>query len=501
MARGARRRSRRARSDEEDPEWDPDGEDESSSACEYDDDMSSSSSSSSEEWGGVEDEEDSSSSSSSCSVRGHSMEASSSREMRPRRSKSQENEEEEGEKSDAGGESSSSSSDSSIGNTPISKKKRRIQPESSSDSEASEGEGQGSTREAPSKKTRGDHHGDRGPEEEMPSDDEDSSSSINTQDEIKAELEELKRHEKFCNRASAKKSQHRHKDDENESDGEESLSLPPVNPLCRKCSPPKSMTMHVSSKEKSTGKHFFKCHGCDEFLWADDPSVMSRMPSGPRCQCVDRQPSYPIRADGKCLWVCAKTNGKPCVFELEITDNGETSDQKEGSGEAEEEEGSSPNNDGHSDNQFVVGAESLGLLQGLFHLEYNESKEIYSGRDCRSNEPKGYYDYFQVQRAWKISAPDQMVAEFEAYREQIKPVSSHELVELRPEYDDACTAFLSGEMSERNLEPLHSDKNEKLLLHGTKPEVVASILEQSLDPQMANKFGRLARAHTLLSTQ
>lgn len=52
--------------------------------------------------------------------------------------------------------------------------------------------------------------------------------------------------------------------------------------------------------------------------------------------------------------------------------------------------------------------------------------------------------------------------------------------------------FLSGEMSERNLKPLHSDKNEKMLLHGTKPEVVASILEQSLDPQMAadGLFGR-----------
>ena len=208
--------------------------------------------------------------------------------MRPRRGKSQEEaaaeqaEEEEGERSDAGGESSPSSSDSSVGNSPpISKKKRRITPESSSDSEASEGEGrQGSTREAPSKKTHGDHHVDRGQEEEMPSDDEDSFSSINTQDEIKAELEELKSHEKFCNRDSAKKSQHRHKDNENERDGEESRSLPPINPLCRNCSPPKSMSVLVSTKEKSPGKHFFKCDGCDEFLWADDPSVMSRMPVG-----------------------------------------------------------------------------------------------------------------------------------------------------------------------------------------------------------------------------
>jgi hypothetical protein len=65
-----------------------------------------------------------------------------------------------------------------------------------------------------------------------------------------------------------------------------------------------------------------------------------------------------------------------------------------------------------------------------------------------------------------------------------------ERVDLRPEYAEAMNQLLIGEAG--RLEPLDDSANEVLLLHGTRPEVVASILEKSLDPKLARAglFGR-----------
>ena len=52
-------------------------------------------------------------------------------------------------------------------------------------------------------------------------------------------------------------------------------------------------------------------------------------------------------------------------------------------------------------------------------------------------------------------------------------------IKLRPQYEAACNAFVAGEKVERDFEAL-------LLLHGIRPDVVANILEKSLDPGMAH---------------
>lgn len=61
---------------------------------------------------------------------------------------------------------------------------------------------------------------------------------------------------------------------------------------------------------------------------------------------------------------------------------------------------------------------------------------------------------------------------------------------LRPEY---AAAVQEREQNDTRLEPLRREEcNEVLLLHGTKPQVVLSILEKSLDPALARDglFGR-----------
>ena len=166
-----------------------------------------------------------------------------------------------------------------------------------------------------------------------------------------------------------------------------------------------------------------------------------------------------------------------------------------------------------------------------------------------------YYDYLKVERAWKITPPASTVEEYNAFCEDVRanaqknavrhawqecqvtpqqvqstpscrPAGTRyyhnpllnlttwnppgeasnsdvgeggggarqQLLQLRAEHAEAVNR-LQGECNaaeEKVLEPLKADINETLLLHGTKPATVTSILARNLDPQLAQSglFGR-----------
>jgi len=123
------------------------------------------------------------------------------------------------------------------------------------------------------------------------------------------------------------------------------------------------------------------------------------------------------------------------------------------------------------------------LLQGLMNVSFKDSKHLSIGYDVHGQrEPVGYHDYLEVRRAWKIEPPADAVAAFQEFRESQK-TDYMEPTQLRNEYSDAVERLLDSESG--YLEPLDKEANEVLLLHGTKPQVVANILKKSLDPGMA----------------
>lgn len=114
------------------------------------------------------------------------------------------------------------------------------------------------------------------------------------------------------------------------------------------------------------------------------------------------------------------------------------------------------------------------------HVNYSDSKEFRTGHDVLNNEVlSGYHDFLEVKRAWKIAPPAESVAAYEKFRDT-QSEENMKTTELRIDYSRAVDELL---------EPLDEDVNEVLLLHGTRPEVVAEILNKSLDPGMARKSG------------
>jgi hypothetical protein len=90
-----------------------------------------------------------------------------------------------------------------------------------------------------------------------------------------------------------------------------------------------------------------------------------------------------------------------------------------------------------------------------------------------------------VQRAWRVSPPAETVSAYDSFLQDSKGC---EPTELREEYDKAVRRLMKGE----KLPELDRGANELMLIHGTKPETVANILEKSLDPGLAHNgiFGR-----------
>jgi hypothetical protein len=192
------------------------------------------------------------------------------------------------------------------------------------------------------------------------------------------------------------------------------------------------------------------------------------LPSGPICFCG--HPSYATTYEGDAeVWVCAETGGIPCAFLQSVASLGSTVASPEVTQLKPED----------ADTEYLVGAETIRRLQSLFHVSYMDSTRLRS-------RLAGYYDYLQVEQAWRIIPPAASVAKFEAYRDTKQGEST---VVLRDTYAAAVNSLVDGE---NTLETMHTGANEMLLLNGTKPEVVSNILEKCLDPGMAQAglFGR-----------
>lgn len=268
-------------------------------------------------------------------------------------------------------------------------------------------------------------------------------------------------------------------DEEDDDERVEDTEEPPLPPLCKNCNEP--MHLLQSQKERSFGKEFYKCWcaGGGDFIWLNDSDQWRKqLPNGPKCKCG--RPSFPILTRGtrEKLWVCSKTGGDPCSFELTIGDeNTQSNDNDELVPHDAIEEGE----------EFLCGLQTIQALQRFFDINYEEVQPLLYG-DYRSTEPRGYYDNFSVERAWKVNQGKESVDEFEAFRQSLGDVGVR--TQLRDEHQQAIDNLV--EESTASLAPLDKKSNEALLLHGTKPEVVYDILVQGLNPDMASNglFGR-----------
>lgn len=291
--------------------------------------------------------------------------------------------------------------------------------------------------------------------------------------QVKRELRELQEYQQFCE--EPKKASNSRNSEESSSDDSSVFELA-IEPLCDKC--PDEVLMIERHRNKD-GKLFFSCPKCNNFMWPKE--AYNNLPEGPHCHCM--RPSYPqLIADNEegesSVWRCVNTDGqKGCDFELPIADTfRERVEQLNMSQKLCADKTNS------WDEQYLVGARTKNLLQKLFHLSYDESKTVRSG-----SAPGGYADYFQVHRAWRVDIPQSQADAFKDFRATQEGCAIRTV--LRPSHQQAMGELLQ---EDGNLEPLNKAANEVLLLHGTKPEVVASILEKSLDTEMANAglFGR-----------
>ena len=142
---------------------------------------------------------------------------------------------------------------------------------------------------------------------------------------------------------------------------------------------------------------FYSCGFCDGFLWCTH-TKRENLPTGPLCNCS--MPSAPIvTSDGRHLWVCSKTNinmSSPCDFEEQIADT--WAGRQEQIMESASKQ--SPAVATSGDEQFLVGASTLQLLQRLMNVSYKDRHEISHGFDMQGHRgPKGYYGNFEVHRA------------------------------------------------------------------------------------------------------
>ena len=130
----------------------------------------------------------------------------------------------------------------------------------------------------------------------------------------------------------------------------------------------------------------------------------------------------------------------------------------------------------------ACGGTTKAALQQLFNMPYEDGKQLSVASDIKAGRP-GYYDHLQVERAWRVASPAAFVTAFESYRDSER--ESQARTELRAEHAAGVAALVAAEAGA--LEPPREAANEVLLLHGTTPEVVASLMDGSLEPEMARK--------------
>jgi hypothetical protein len=137
---------------------------------------------------------------------------------------------------------------------------------------------------------------------------------------------------------------------------------------------------------------------------------------------------------------------------------------------------------------FLVGEETRRLLQKMFEVPSEDRRDVGCGRDVDGRIPKGYYDYLKVERAWRIKPSCEIVDQYADFVEDLMADCPYEPTKLREAFAMAVLELEKAKTADHagKIDPLqHVAANEVLLLHGTKPDVVAQILEQSLDPGLA----------------
>ena len=140
---------------------------------------------------------------------------------------------------------------------------------------------------------------------------------------------------------------------------------------------------------------------------------------------------------------------------------------------------------------FVVDERSRARLQDLFTVPAGVQLGV--GRDYAGGGPEDYDD-LRVVDAWRILNPEKreryqaFVACVGAQQPSAAGTSGVTPVPLRAAHAQAATALLQS----ARLEPLAEGVNEALLLHGTKPEHLHSLLFEGLDPHLASEglFGK-----------
>ena len=300
--------------------------------------------------------------------------------------------------------------------------------------------------------------------------------------QVRSEVEELKDNFPDYDRKPRKDAGDSLSENSNQDDNDTRPVLPPIPPLCDKCLSLDLMQEHTTH---DTGEVYYKCRSfsCGRFMWPTD--AMTNLPSGPSCHCG--LPSAPIRVtnSGECIWVCPRTSGangsgrnaasKPCGYEKTINEHEDVFQRVANNAAAY----TSSQND---DVEFACGAVIKNALQNLLHVSAEETWKFNKGQDVRERREAAYYDYVEVQRAWRVISPDEHLEAFQNYRTSIgeKRQGEFHTDTLISEAAEQLVSLENG-----RLEPLDRKSNELFLLHGTKPKNVASILEKSLDPGLA----------------
>jgi hypothetical protein len=271
---------------------------------------------------------------------------------------------------------------------------------------------------------------------------------------------------------------------------------------CSKCSST-ICTKHVSHSQTNPGREYWKCEVCNAFVrWTEatllEPASEFTSEASPSPQKRARDdvrtlsqgssassPSASASTSASAGWCasavcCSKCSSTICTKHVSHSQTNpgreylkcEVCNAFVRWTETTLLEPVSPDLKGYAD--YIVDHETKQSLQRVFDL---------------TSVPRGGwlpYDKLEVATAWRIKHP-KCAANYEAYKQQIKDevnAGNELLPSVEALTDDTVDRF-------DNIE-LDDSVNEALLLHGTDPDHMQSVLFEGLDPNLSRKgrFGR-----------
>ena len=255
----------------------------------------------------------------------------------------------------------------------------------------------------------------------------------------------------------------------------------------------------VSRTADNPNRPFWTCastagKGCGFFKWAapkpSQAASSSREPSG--SSPLSRDECYKCRAPiGQLIRTCkSNANGNlgRDFYKCVQCDHFQwlTSASAAAAPQADADDAAAPD-DAELD-YYVVDPETLAAVQRLFDVD---GAKLGAGRDVVGRQD---HDSLEVVTAWRIRNPRRS-ATYEAFRQRVACARHHEPVELRARHVAAARAVLAAPAFGRDARRgLDGAANEALMLHGTKPDRLHTLLFEGLDPDLAKKglFGRAA---------